>query len=146
MGTDKTQIGADDLGLVLHANLPGDYPLSDLTEKIIGAAFEVHRELGPGFLEKVYETALLRELSWLSLKAEAQAAIPVAYKGEPVGMYYADILVEGLVLCELKAADGLLPVHEAQVLHYLKATGITVGLLLNFGSPRVQVKRLVRSR
>jgi GxxExxY protein len=146
MSADKAQMGTDDLEMILHANLPGEYPLSNLTEKIIGAAFEVHRELGPGFLEKVYETALLRELSSLGLNAVGQAPIPVKYKGEPVGIYYADILIEGLVLVELKAADGLLPVHEAQVLHYLKATAITVGLLLNFGTPRVQVKRLVRSR
>jgi len=145
MGADKAQMGTDDSGMILHANLPGKYPLSNLTEKIIGAAFEVHKELGPGFLEKVYETALMRELALLGVKAEPQAPIPVTYKGEPVGMYYADILVEGLVLIELKAADGLLPVYEAQVLHYLKATGITVGLLLNFGTSRVQVKRLVRS-
>ncbi len=76
----------------------------------------------------------------------AQAPISVTYKQQPVGTYYADILVEGAVICEVKAIDGLLPLHDSQLLHYLKATGITVGLLINFGTPRVQVKRLVWSR
>lgn len=124
----------------------GRYPLAALTKGIIGAAFEVHRELGPGFLEKVYETALVQELTGRGLQAAAQVPIPVAYKQQPVGTYYADVLVERSVICEIKAIEGLLPVHESQLLHYLKATGISVGLLINFGTPRAQVKRMVRSR
>ena len=76
------------------------YPHRDLTEKIIGAAFEVHRELGAGFLEKVYETALLRELEAQGVRADCQAAIPVYYKGSSVGTYYADMLIDGSVICE----------------------------------------------
>ncbi len=121
------------------------YAHSDLTRKIIGCAYEVHKEFGPGFLEKVYETALLHELRSESLKAEAQAPIPVYYKGAIVGDYFADILVEGAVVVEIKASQALASIHEAQLLHYLKATGIEVGLLLNFGRPSVQVKRMVRT-
>ena len=140
MNADRAQIGPP---------TPQDnesYPHRELTERIIGAAFEVHRELGPGFLEKVYETALLRELKDGGLNAHSQAEIVVHYKGQPVGVYYADILVDDKVICEIKATGDLASVHEAQLLHYLRATGIKVGLLLNFGSQRVQVKRLVRSR
>ncbi len=122
------------------------YPHSQLTQRIIGAAFEVHRELGAGFLEKVYETALIRELQAQEIRAEPQAAIPVHYKGSPLGTYYADLLVEGSVICEIKAAEALDGAHEAQLLHYLKATGISVGLLLNFGRPSLQIKRMVRSQ
>ena len=124
----------------------GDYPHSELTQQIIGAAFEVHRELGPGFLEKVYETALVRELSARGLPVAAQAEIGVRYKGDPVGVYYADLLVDKRVICEIKAVTRLAPEHEAQLLHYLKATGVEVGLLLNFGTDRVQVKRFARTK
>lgn len=119
------------------------YPHKELTEKVIGAAFEVHRELGPGFLEKVYETALLRELAHRGVRAASQSEIEVHYKGQSVGVYYADILVDNSVICEIKAVDAMSSAHEAQLLHYLKATGIKVGLLLNFGSRRLQVKRMV---
>lgn len=122
------------------------HPYWDVTEKIIGAAFEVHHELGPGFLESVYETALLRELTNGGLAARPQAQIVVSYKGQPVGMYYADILVDDKVICEIKATQSLTSAHEAQLLHYLKATGMRLGLLLNFGASKVQVKRIVRSR
>ena len=119
------------------------YPHRELTEKIIGAAFEVHRELGHGFLEKVYETALSHELQVRGIRARSQAEIAVHYKGQSVGVYFADLLVEDAVICEIKAANDLAPSHEAQLLHYLKATGTKVGLLLNFGSRRLQVKRMV---
>ncbi len=139
MSADRTQIGHPaPVG-------DGDYPHRDLTEKIIGAAFEVHRELGAGFLEKVYETALLRELGQRGVSASSQSEIPVHYKGQPVGVYYADLLVSNSVICEIKACEGLSSSHEAQLLHYLKATGIKIGLLLNFGSKRVQVKRMILS-
>ena len=140
MNTDKTQISRR------APRGDGSYPHKDLTEKIIGAAFEVHRELGPGFLEKVYETALVQELSSRGVSARPQAEIGVRYKGQPVGAYYADLVVDDAVLCEIKAATAIAPQHEAQLLHYLKATGMKVGLLLNFGSKRVQVKRFARTR
>ena len=114
-----------------------------LTHTIIGAAYEVHRELGQGFLEKVYATALAQELTAKGLRIEVEAPVDVLYKGKPVGFYFADLLVEGCVICELKAVRSLIAEHEAQLIHYLKATGISVGLLLNFGSPSVQVKRMV---
>ena len=137
MNTDKTQISRR------APRGDGSYPHKDLTEKIIGAAFEVHRELGPGFLEKVYETALVQELSSRGVSARPQAEIEVSYRGQPVGLYFADILVDGRVICEIKAVESLSRAHEAQLLHYLKATGIKVGLLLNFGARRLQVKRMV---
>lgn len=130
---------------LMETHSDGVYPHSELTHTIIGCAYEVHKELGPGFLEKVYETALLHELSRAGLKAQAQAPIPVRYKGIPVGDYFADLLVEGVVIVELKAAQSLDPTHEAQLLHYLKAAGVEVGLLLNFGRSSVQVKRMVRT-
>src|SRR3972149_1237292 len=131
MNTDRTQMSRR------APRGDGSYPHKDLTEKIIGAAFEVHRELGPGFLEKVYETALVQELSSRGVSARPQAEIEVSYRGQPVGLYFADILVDGRVICEIKAVDKLSSPHEAQLLHYLKATGIKVGLLLNFGARRL---------
>ena len=119
------------------------YPQVDLTRQIIGAFHEVHRNLGHGFLEKVYVSALLKELSELGVRAVVEAPIEVKYKGETIGVYFADILVNDSVICEIKAVRQLLPEHEAQLLHYLKATGIRVGLLLNFGASSVQVKRMV---
>jgi GxxExxY protein len=119
------------------------YEFSGLTQKIIGSAFEVHRNLGSGFLERVYANSLVSELAGAGLIAKQEVPIQVRYKGVEVGLYYADVLVDDTVICEVKAIRSLLPEHEAQLIHYLKATGMKVGLLLNFGSPRVQVKRLV---
>ena len=115
---------------------------SDLTEKIIGAFFTVYKRLGYGFSEKVYENALVLELRKLGLKVEQQKRIPVYYDGQVVGEYFADIVVNGIVIIELKAVRQLLKEHEAQLLNYLKATTIEVGLLLNFG-PKAEFKRKV---
>lgn len=115
---------------------------SDITEKIIGAAFEVHGVLGQGFLEKVYENALAFELRQQGLGVQQQQPITVCYKSAVVGDYVADLVVEGVVLVELKAVSGLEQVHEVQLVNYLRATGIEVGLLINFGSS-VKVKRKV---
>ncbi|RPI71765.1 MAG: GxxExxY protein [Desulfobacteraceae bacterium] len=117
--------------------------LNDLTYQINGAAFEVSSILGPGFLEKVYENALLLELRKRNLKAVNQVPINVLYKGENVGEYVADILVEDQVVIELKTVDKLEKIHEAQILCYLKATGIKVGLLMNFKKSKVEIKRMV---
>lgn len=117
--------------------------LKDLTFQILAAVFEVHNVLGHGFLENVYEKALLKELCFRGLKAEAQKEIRVRYKGEDVGAYCSDIIVADEVLLELKAIDKLARFHEAQVLNYLKGTGLKVGLLINFGSEKVAFKRLV---
>ena len=132
MDTDGAQIDSEK-----------DYPHSELTEKIIGAAFEVHNELGWGFLEKVYENALIAELRDRQIAVIPQPEIPVRYKGKTIGLYNGDLLVAGEVLVEIKALSALNTVHEQQILHYLKATGIKVGLLLNFGAQRLQIKRLV---
>jgi GxxExxY protein len=115
----------------------------EITEQIIGAAFEVHNVLGYGFLEKVYENALLVELSQRGLKAETQKIITVRYKNAIVGDYVADIMVEDKVIVELKTEAQYNKMHEAQLLNYLKATGITVGLLINFGKEKCEFKRLV---
>jgi len=117
--------------------------LKDLTFQILAAVFEVHNVLGHGFLENVYEKALLKELRLRGLKAEAQKEIRVLYKGEDVGSYFSDIVVSDEVLLELKAVDRLAGFHEAQVLNYLKGTGLKVGLLINFGREKVEFKRLV---
>jgi GxxExxY protein len=119
------------------------YPHQDLTRQIIAAAYEVHRDLGYGFLEIVYENALVLELTSRGLHVVSQQPINVEYKGQSVGSYFADLLVHDAVLCELNAVEALNSAHQAQLLHYLKATGIKVGLLLNFGPKRVDVKRMV---
>ncbi len=115
----------------------------ELTETILGAAFKVQNTLGAGFLEKVYENALTIELRKCGLAAESQKAFPVRYEGTVVGDYQADLVVAGKVIVECKAVSGLDPVHEAQVLNYLKASGLHVGLLINFGRSKLQYRRLV---
>ncbi|MCS7158436.1 MAG: GxxExxY protein [Blastocatellia bacterium] len=115
----------------------------ELTEKIIAACIEVSNELGSGFLESVYERALLIALAEKGLTAQAQVPLQVVFRGHVVGEFYADILVERRVVIELKAAKALTSEHEAQLLNYLKATGIKVGLLVNFGKPRLEWRRLV---
>jgi GxxExxY protein len=109
---------------------------NDITYAINGAIFEVNKILGPGFLEKVYENTLLYELKSRGLKAVCQAPITVNYKGQCVGEYFADILVEDKVIIEPKTMEKLEKIHEAQLLNYLKATGIQVGLLVNFRHPK----------
>ena len=117
--------------------------INEITYAIRGAVFEVNKVLGPGFLEKVYENALLVELRRRGLKAESQVPIKVLYKENAVGEYFADILVEEKVIVELKTAEVLDNIHEAQLLNYLKATGIKVGLLVNFKHPKAEIKRMV---
>ena len=115
----------------------------DITREIIGAAFEVYKVLGYGFLEKVYENALLIELQLRALKVESQKPIRISYKGDSVGDYIADILVEEKVIVELKAEKDYNAKHEAQLINYLKATGLKVGLLINFGEDKCKPKRMV---
>jgi GxxExxY protein len=111
-----------------------------MTDKIISAFYKVYNSLGYGFLEKVYENALIIELKDRGMMAVPKSQIEVFYKGNTVGEYYADIVVEDKIIVEIKAARELAPEHEAQLLNYLKATDMEVGLLLNFG-PEPQVKR-----
>jgi GxxExxY protein len=123
-----------------------DFPHKQITSKILNAAFEVHNILGAGFLEKVYENALLKELKLRGLKVDQQKEVVVDYKGEVVGSYFADLIVEGKVIIEVKATCALNVVHEAQVINYLKTSGLQVGLLLNFSCRKLEYKRLVLSK
>ena len=117
--------------------------IDNITYGIRGAVFEVNSVLGPGFLEKIYENALALELKRKGFKAVCQAPIKVQYKEDIVGEYFADLLVENKVIVELKTVERIEKIHEAQLLNYLKATGIKVGLLVNFRHAKAQIKRLV---
>jgi GxxExxY protein len=118
---------------------------NELSGRVIGAAIAVHRELGPGFLESVYESALCIELDHLGLPYSRQVVVELGYRGQPVGEGRIDLLVGGSLVVELKAVETLLPLHEAQLLSYLKATGHPVGLLINFNvvALRRGVRRMV---
>ncbi|MCZ7609686.1 MAG: GxxExxY protein [Ignavibacterium sp.] len=116
------------------------FKYQDITEKIIKAYYNVYNTLGFGFLEKVYENALMIELKSMGLNCLKQKPISVYFKENCVGEYFADIIVEDCIILELKAAEGIIEEHEAQLLNYLKATEIEVGLLLNFGK-KPQIKR-----
>ena len=116
-----------------------------LTGGIIKCAFQVSNELGAGFLESVYEKAMVVALNDEGITAVAQKPIEVTFRNQAVGTFFADLLVEDMVLVELKAAKAIAPEHQAQVINYLKATGIDVGLLINFGNPRLEYKRFTRS-
>ena len=114
-----------------------------ITEQIIACALKVSGALGVGFLEKVYENALVVELVKAGFNVEQQKETPVVYDGVVVGNYTADIIVNGKVIIELKAAKIIDEVHQAELLNYLKATGIRVGLLLNFGTPKLGMRRMI---
>jgi GxxExxY protein len=116
---------------------------ADLTERIIGVYYEVYNELGYGFLESVYHTAMRIALQHAGLSVEVEVQVPVTFRGESIGEFRVDLLVEGKVIMELKAVRSLEPAHEAQLFHYLRATTIEVGLLVNFGAPRPQLRRLL---
>ena len=116
----------------------------ELTQKIIGCAMKVHSTLGPGFLESVYQKALAHELGKAGLQVETEKPIAVTYDGVPVGDFSADLLVEKVIV-ELKANHSLAPINEVQLVNYLTATGIEVGLLLNFGGDRLEFKRKTRT-
>jgi GxxExxY protein len=115
----------------------------ELTERILGAAFKVQNTLGAGFLEKAYENALSIELRNCGFTVEIQKAFPFCYEGIVVGDYLADLVVSAKVVVECKALSNLDPVHEAQLMNYLKASGLRVGLLINFARPKLQFRRLV---
>ena len=117
----------------------------DITEKIIGCAYRVYNKMGFGFLESVYEKCLLIELRRTGLSVESQKPITVFYDGETVGEFFVDVLVEEKVIVELKSVRRLAEAHEVQLVNYLVATGKDVGLLLNFGQNKVEVKRKVRT-
>lgn len=115
----------------------------EITGQVIGAAIEVWKELGYGYLEKVYQRAMQVELTSRGLKAETESRIQVRYKGQPVGEYQADLLVEGAVLVELKTAEQYCSRDKAQLLNLLKATGIRVGMLVNFGRDKADCRRFI---
>ena len=120
--------------------------IDQITEKIIGCAFTVSNTLGAGFLEKVYENALAIEIKNAGLVVQQQYGIQVFYAGSVVGEYVADLLVEDQVIVELKCAAGLDNIHMAQCMNYLKATGMKICLLINFGKPKIQIKRIIANQ
>jgi GxxExxY protein len=119
--------------------------INQITEKIMGCAFRVSNQLGVGFLEKVYENALAHDIRKAGLKANQQYPIRITYDGVTVGDYVADLLIEECVLVELKTVQHLDNIHIAQCMNYLKATGLTICLLLNFYHPRVETKRIAHN-
>lgn len=127
-------MSTDETPMLLHG---------EVTQRVIGAAFEVHNVLRYGFLEKVYQRAMQVELIRRGSRAEMERRIPVSYKGALVGEYLADLWVDEVVIVELKVAKAYQREDEAQLLNELKATGVKVGLLVNFGRERVETKRLV---
>jgi GxxExxY protein len=116
----------------------------ELSFAVVGAAMEVHKILGPGYLEAVYQAALAQEFALRGIAFEQFKRLPVSYKGVLVGEYVADLVIEDKIIVELKAVSTLNANHEAQVLNYLAATGLRLAILFNFGSPSLQQKRLAR--
>jgi len=132
----------------LRVNNQLDEQTEMLIRTIIGTAIDVHRELGPGYLEKVYEQAMAIELRCRGLDFATQVPVAVHYKGEKIHGQVLDMVVEGKVILELKSVEVLLPIHEAQILSYLKSTGLLAGLLINFKEKLVKdgIKRFVQSK
>ncbi|MDP2940253.1 MAG: GxxExxY protein [Candidatus Omnitrophota bacterium] len=127
----------------MNTDKKGEYKHKDITGKILKAAFEVHNTLGCGFLEKVYQRALIYELQQEGLSLETQKAIKINYKDRDVGVYIADIMVENRIIVELKVVDYLTIIHKAQTLNYLRASGKEVALILNFAKPKLEYKRVI---
>jgi len=119
--------------------------LEALVEKVVGAAYEVSNVLGAGFLEKIYERALMEELTLRGVRVKAQAPYPVTYKGKHIGTYSADLVVEDRLLVEVKCVEGFPNEHLAQCINYLKASGLHLALLINFRRPKVEWRRVVHN-
>src|SRR3989338_8607071 len=117
----------------------------ELSYAIVGAAMEVHNQLGPAFLEAVYQKALAYEFALRGIPFEEQKSLPVYYKGQLIGEYKADFVVDGKIIIEIKSVSTPAKAHEAQALHYLAATGLQLALILNFGTPSLQHQRIARS-
>lgn len=126
-----------------HKTVGPDVLFPDLSYRLMEIAYEVHNELGPGFTEDIYEKAFVRELCTREIPYEEQKPITVAYKGDDIGIYRLDLLVEGNIIVELKAVSGLNELHKQQVRSYLKATGLKLGFLINFGTLRVESYRVI---
>ena len=119
------------------------YPHSEITDKIIKCAIEVHKVLGPGFVESIYEKALICEMRRDGLKVEEQVLVPIVYKGRNAGEHRLDLVVEEAVIVENKAVKEFDDIHQAQILSYLKATEKRIGLLINFAKTRIDIKRVI---
>jgi GxxExxY protein len=115
----------------------------ELSYRVMEAVFEAHNTLGPGFLEELYEQALVYELESRGIPFERQKAIVVHYKGRPIGEHRLDLVIDGKIILELKAVSALVDAFKQQALSYLKATGLRLGILINFGTPRVEYVRIV---
>jgi GxxExxY protein len=126
----------------MDARMDANIPDPGLSRRVIGAFYATYNELGHGFLESVYENALGLQLDLEGLAWERQVPIEVRFRGHVVGLFRADFVVERKIILEVKAVESLMPAHEAQILNYLKATGLRLGLLLNFG-PKAQIRRRV---
>ena len=126
--------------------IKGEYKYSDITEKIIGCAMKVHNTLGNGFQEVIYQRALAIELSSSGIEFAREVEMPIHYGGEEIGTRRADFVVEGKIIIELKALAALEDVHLAQALNYLEAYNLEIGLLINFGSKRLEFNRLTNER
>ena len=122
---------------------PNKIVYKDLSYSIMSAAYEVHQVLGPGFSENIYQEALVRELSHQGIKFERQKAVNISYKGAVIGEYRLDFVVEGKIVLEIKAVSEMTPLFDAQVYSYLKAIGLKLGILLNFGQKSLVSKRVV---
>ncbi|MCK6538464.1 MAG: GxxExxY protein [Anaerolineales bacterium] len=116
-----------------------------LSLAVVGAAMEVHKILGPGFLESVYQAALEKELTLRGIPYQRQVELPVSYKGEVIGVYKADLAVDNKIIIEIKGVSKLNASHTAQALHYLAATGLELAILINFGAGSLEYHRVVRS-
>jgi GxxExxY protein len=127
----------------MNANERESEVLDALVERVVGAIYEVSNVLGAGFLEKVYERALLKELALRGMAVQSQAGFPVSYKGQCVGEYLADLVVERRLVLEIKCVDCFANEHLAQCINYLRASGLKIALLVNFQKPKVEWKRVV---
>lgn len=127
---------------LIATRVDNNFKYSELTDTVIGVFFDVYNELGFGFLESVYRNALRLALLEKGLTIEEEVTVSVFFRGQNVGDFRADLVVNGVLLLELKTAERIVPVHEAQLLNYLRSTSLELGLILNFG-PRPQVRRLV---
>jgi GxxExxY protein len=134
-------------GIVSRMNVEPDEELDRLAHEVIGAAIEVHRILGPGFLESVYEEALIVELGLRTNSVQRQMPIPLVYKEVAIGQGRLDLLVQGKLIVEIKTVETLTPIHKAQAISYLKATGLQLALFINFNAAVLKdgIKRIVRS-
>jgi GxxExxY protein len=126
--------------------MPVEIVEKELSYKIIEAAIEVHRQLGPGYFENLYEEALAIELQQRGHTVERQKKIEVKYKDQAIGLHVLDMVVEGRVMLELKAVSDILPIHLKQALGYLKSTGLPLAMVINFGAERVQFHRVVKTK